>query len=400
MKPLSVMVIAGEASGDQLAAELISALRTKSIARSKDDSPDVQPLRTELEPRFFGAGGAHMTAAGAELAFDLTQHSVIGISEVIRKLSEFRRMFHQLLRLAIARQPDVIIGVDYGGFNLRFAKAVKDYVRRHRTEFTPWNPRLVQFVSPQVWASRPSRAYAIAQTHDLLLSIFPFEPAWYAQRTPGLRVEFVGHPLIGRERRPDDRKPRTDANPTIVLLPGSRRDEVRRHLPLVASAFELIRRSLPDVRGKIVLPNDNLAALARSQAALPGVEIQVGGLSGALADTDLAITKSGTVTMECAAAGVPAVVFYKTSWPTYLIGRQIVSVKYLAMPNLLASEEVYPEFVQHAATPESLATAALDLLRNESRRAAVKSKLAAVIRSLGSPGAAGRAADAILRLLP
>src|SRR5438034_2558123 len=116
------MLIAGEASGDLLAAELVGALREKVVAGSLDATVDVQPLRTELAPEFFGAGGPKMSAAGVELAFDLTQHSVIGISEVFKKYFEFRRLFRQLLKLAIERQPDVIIGVDYGGFNLRFGK--------------------------------------------------------------------------------------------------------------------------------------------------------------------------------------------------------------------------------------------------------------------------------------
>jgi lipid-A-disaccharide synthase len=171
------MLIAGEASGDLLAAELVSALRGKL--------PDA---------KFFGAGGAKMSAAGVELAFDLTQHSVIGISDVLKNYFKFRRLFNQLLALAIERKPDVVIGVDYGGFNLRFGHAVKEYVRNN--PFSKWNPKIVQFVSPQVWASRPGRAILLAADYDLLLSIFPFEKDWYAQRVPKLRVEFVGHPMM------------------------------------------------------------------------------------------------------------------------------------------------------------------------------------------------------------
>ena len=137
-----------------------------------------------------------MAAAGVELAFDLTQHSVIGISDVLKKYFKFRRLFNQLLALAIERKPDVVIGVDYGGFNLRFGQAVKAYVRDN--PFSKWNPKIVQFVSPQVWASRPGRADKLARDYDLLLSIFPFEKDWYAKRVPQLRVEFVGHPMIGR----------------------------------------------------------------------------------------------------------------------------------------------------------------------------------------------------------
>ena len=400
MKPLTFMLIAGEASGDLLAAELVSALREKVIARSMDSTSDAQPLRTALAPRFFGAGGPKMAAAGVELAFDLTKHSVIGISEVLKNYAQYRRLFKQLLRLAIERQPDMIIGVDYGGFNLRFGKAIKNYVRRHRKEFAPWNPKIVQFVSPQVWASRPGRAYSLADNYDLLLSIFPFEKDWYAKRVPKLRVEFVGHPMVGRFSVRSPESGVQSPAPLVLLLPGSRSDEVRRHWPVVTGAFDLLRRESPTLRGKMILPSQSLAESVKPLGLPSGLEIQVGGLTDALAAADLAITKSGTITMECAMFGVPAVVFYKTSWPTYFIGKQIINVKYLAMPNLLAGEEIFPEFIQHEATAENISRAALELLQDGPRRAVVKAKLAQVITSLGGPGAAGRAADAITSLLP
>ena len=392
------MLIAGDPSGDLLAAELVGALREKILARSEHTSADVQPLRTALAPRFFGAGGPKMAAAGVEQVFDLTQHSVIGFAEVLKNLGKFKRLFKQLLQVAIERQPDVIIGVDYGGFNLRFATAIKDHVRAHRGAFNNWNPKIVQFVSPQVWASRAGRAYTLAENHDLLLSIFPFEKAWYARCVPGLRVEFVGHPMIGRGLKSKVQSPKSGNVPRVVFLPGSRADEVRRHWPVVTGAFELLRHELPTLAGKMILPTQQLADTMKAAGLPPGLEIQVGGLTDALASADFAITKSGTVTMECALHGVPAVVFYKTSWPTYFIGKQIITVKYLAMPNLIADEAIYPEFVQQTATAENIAAAGLELLRNDSRRAAVQGKLAGVIASLGQPGAPQRAAEAILSL--
>ena len=137
-----------------------------------------------------------MATAGVELAFDLTEHSVVGFSDVLKNYFKFRRLFHQLVALAIERKPDAIVGVDFGGFNLRFGHAIKQYTREN--PFSKWNPKIVQFVSPQVWASRPGRAKLLEADYDLLLSIFPFEKDWYAQRTPKLRVEFVGHPMVGR----------------------------------------------------------------------------------------------------------------------------------------------------------------------------------------------------------
>ncbi len=396
MNPKSFMLIAGEASGDLLAAELVSALHAQSST--------LHPLSS---PVFFGAGGARMAAAGVELAFDLTQHSVIGISDVLKNYFKFRQLFNQLLALAIERKPDVVIGVDYGGFNLRFGHAIKQYVRKNQSVSTPWNPKIIQFVSPQVWASRPGRANLLAADYDLLLSIFPFEKDWYAKRVPKLRVEFVGHPMIGRFTIDDLRLTRRSEEPAsianrqsqILLLPGSRADELRRHLPPMLGALKLIREKLPSAKAKMVLPDETLKQLAGRLSALPSdMEIQIGNLPQALAGADAAIASTGTVTMECAFFGVPTVTLYKTSWLTYQIGKRIVKVKWLTMPNILADEEIFPEFVQNAATPENIAAAALELLQNEPRRIQIKKRLAEVVSSLGGPGATKHAAAAILSL--
>jgi lipid-A-disaccharide synthase len=415
MKPKNFMLIAGEASGDLLAAELVAALLAASKS-GEDGRAQSSILNPPSSPVFFGAGGAKMAAAGVELAFDLTQHSVIGISDVLKNYFKFRRLFHQLLALAIERKPDVVIGVDYGGFNLRFGHAVKEYVRNN--PFSKWNPKIVQFVSPQVWASRPGRANLLAADYDLLLSIFPFEQDWYAQRVPKLRVEFVGHPMIGRFTNDDLRFTRREIGrsrgdetqtkekletphvvsyePKILLLPGSRRSELQRHLPVMLGALKTIQEKLPSAKAKMVLPNQTLLQLAKSLGA--NVEIQIGELPWALAEADVAIASTGTVTMECAFFGVPTVTLYKTSWITYEIAKRIVTVKSLTMPNILAGEEIYPEFVQGDATPENISRAALELLQDESRRTKIKSQLAKIISSLGEPGAAGRAATAILSL--
>jgi lipid-A-disaccharide synthase len=377
VKQKSFMLIAGEASGDLLAAELVSALRGQL--------PDAQ---------FFGAGGTKMSAAGVELAFDLTQHSVIGVSDVLKNLLKFRRLFNQLLALAIERKPDVVIGVDYGGFNLRFGQAVKKYVREN--PFSQWNPKIVQFVSPQVWASRPGRADKLARDYDLLLSIFPFEKDWYAKRVPSLRVEFVGHPMVERMQKSELRIQNKSSAPMVLLLPGSRKSELQRHLPVMLAALKTIQEKLPAAKAKMVLPNPALVSLAKSLGV--DLEIQIGELPWALAESDVALASTGTVTMECAFFGVPTVTLYKTSWLTYQIAKRIITVKSLTMPNLLAGETVYPEFMQNEATPENLSRAALELLQDEARRTKIKAQLAKIIASLGEPGAAGRAATAVLSL--
>jgi lipid-A-disaccharide synthase len=413
------MMIAGEASGDMLAAELVRALRRELAVSKFVPTTDFQPLDSSLEPRFFGAGGPRMAAAGVELAFDMTAHSIIGLSDAIKHYVKFRRLFGQLLVMARERQPDVIICVDFSGFNRRFAHAIKTYLRPRSGWFHDWRPKIVQYVSPQVWASREDRVFQIAQDYDLLLSIFPFEEEWYARRVPSLPVEFVGHPIVDRyPRSPSPAPPSSPADPAaaqgghlpfslahalpppnILLLPGSRPGELRRHIPsLIAAAKHIM--AVTQARFKMVLPDVTLAEHARQLGVHePQVQIQIGKISEALEEADLAITKSGTITLECAWFGVPAVVFYKTSLATYMAGRHYVKVKYLAMPNLLADEELFPEFIQNQATPENLARAALNLLQNEKLRQSVKIKLAEISASLGTPGASGRAARAILRLL-
>jgi lipid-A-disaccharide synthase len=403
MVPKTFMLIAGEPSGDLLAAELVKALRQEITSAEAQPTSDLQPLHTSLEPKFFGAGGPRMADAGATLAFDMTAYAVFGVVDVIKGYGRFRRLFNQLRQLAIDRQPDVIICVDFSGFNRRFAKAIKKYVRARQGPFFDWDPKIVQYVSPQVWASRGGRAKQLERDVDLLLSIFPFEAEWYAARAPQLRVQFVGHPIIDRYAsfrmefiHPSRDNPRS---PLVLLLPGSREKELKRHLPVMVEAAWQISARNP-ARFRMILPNLTLIELARAcTAALPNLNIQAGGLPESLAEADLAIASSGTVTLECAYFGVPAVVLYKLSGIEYRIGKRLVKVKYIAMPNLLANEPLYPELIQHAANPENIAREALAFLNDRSRREMLKAKLAKVTQSLGPPGASQRAARAIVRLL-
>lgn len=387
--PLNIFLVAGEPSGDQLGAELVTALRRQAAG-------------TGRAIRCYGAGGERLAAAGVELAVDLTRHSVIGLWEVVRRYGRFRRLFQELLDLALEGRPDVVVGIDYGGFNLRLAQAI----RKHSAG-TGWKPRIVQFVSPQVWASRPGRARVLEKNHDLVLSILPFEKDWYARHAPKVRVEFVGHPLVDRHQGRVARAPGAPGTgseppplPRVVLLPGSRLAELARHLPPLLGAAERIGRARPETEFRLVLPNAELAARAQAAHRLPpGVRLQVGGLDDALDGAALAMASTGTVTLECAWFRVPTLTLYRTSWSTYEIGRRLVMVKYLAMPNLLAGEEVMPEFLQHAATPEALAREALALLQDPARTARIREKLGNLVRQLGEPGAPRRAAQAMLALV-
>ncbi|MDC0144051.1 lipid-A-disaccharide synthase [Verrucomicrobia bacterium] len=369
-----IMFMAGETSGDTLAAELLDALRAEG---------------GEVEA--FGAGGPKMKAAGVDLDLDLTEHAVVGIWEAISNYGKFKGFFDQLLDLAFERKPEAIIFIDNPGFNLRFVRAL-----RQRAADTDWRPCIIYYISPQLWAWHSSRVHQIARDVDLMLSIFPFEKEWYAKRAPGFPVEFVGHPLCDRCPDLEFREPHELHDPPrLLLLPGSRATEISRHLPTMAATARKL-----SVEPMIVFPNESLAAQARLiTPAVADWDLRIGGLHEALAEADVAIASSGTVTLECAWFRVPTVVLYKTSWITYLLGRLFVKIKHIAMPNVLAEREVFPEFIQRAATPQNLAREASRFLDDNSRRKTLRADLNQIAQTLGQKGAAPRAAKVVLRLL-
>jgi lipid-A-disaccharide synthase len=398
------MVVAGDPSGDASAAALIASLCPALAVSELPTRDDLQPLSGTFAPRVFGAGGPKLAQAGADLAFDLTGDAVIGPADLLGKLRLLKLRFDELTRLACERQPDLILLVDYGAFNWRLARAIRARARAGESPFLNWRPKIVQYVSPQVWASRPGRADKMAKDLDLLLCLFPFEKEWYARRVPGMNVAWVGHPLIDRySNNPAWLKRGVETDPpTILIFPGSRTGELKRHLPVMLGAAQIIGQKTR-AQFKMVVDSEKLASMARSFCSnangASGLEIAVGGVGEALSNATLAITKTGTITMECALFGVPAVAIYKTSPVTYALGRYLTHVKFLSMPNLLANEAVFPEFIQHQATAEKIAASALEILSDPKRRAAVKAKLESVAASLGGPGATARATEAIVKLM-
>lgn len=379
--PQSILIVAGEASGDQLAAELVSALRQAS---------------GPIAPVFFGAGGPAMAAVGVEVLHDMSCLSAIGPADALRQYWAYRRVFNSLLSEARNRTPSLVVGVDFGAFNLRLFKALRPRYRRP-TPFLNWFPKTVQFVSPQVWASRPWRTDSMVPCLDLLLSILPFETEWYAKHAPEVPVRFVGHPLVDRHSRtpPAKTSPRRRQ---LLLLPGSRPGELRRHWPVMATAAEEVRRKT-GILPVLVLPTESSRAWLPEAVTPPlGLEIHIGNLAEELSRTEVAIASTGTVTLECAWFTVPTVALYRTSWSTYQIGRQIINVPYLALPNILANKAVIPEFIQDAATPSAIAEAVIQLLNDPVLRSKTVTELERVRELLGVPGACRRAADAILEL--
>jgi len=356
------MFIAGEASGDAHAAELIKALRAQA--------PDV---------KVFGAGGPKMKASGMELLLDLTEHAVVGLVEVLKNYLKFRRIFWDLVQEAEKRKPDAVALVDFPGFNLRFAAQMKKC-----------GIKVIYYISPQLWAWHASRAKQIERDVDLMLTIFPFEKNWYAKRAPRLRVEFVGHPFA--ERMGDEGGGMKREENLILLLPGSREREVAKIWPIMR---EVIDKTGPETKFVAAAVNDTMAAMIKH----PRVAVEIGKAHEGMQRATLAITASGTATMECAFYGCPMIVVYKVSWLTYWVGRMVVTVNWLAMPNVIAGRGIVPEFIQHDAKPDRIAAVARDLLGNVSRREAMRQELATVVNTLGGAGASKRAAELILTAL-
>jgi lipid-A-disaccharide synthase len=371
-QPLTLLMVAGEASGDSHGAELIHALR--------EQRPGV---------RIIGVGGPKMAAAGQEQLFDLSVHAVVGLTQVLRHYFKFRYFFGRVLALARKQHPQATVLIDYPGFNLRLAARLRRDLPGSRTIF---------YISPQVWAWKAGRVKSMEKCLDLLLAILPFEKAWFAQASPTLNVSWVGHPMLDRVKRIESIEPNPEC---IALLPGSRRTEVETHLPILWEAARVMTRRQPGLKFVLLSPNEKAQEMARTMtASLPApnfsIEFNVGYAVSHLSRCALAIVASGTASLECAVVGIPQIVVYKVDPLTYAVGKKLVKVNHLSMVNVMAGEEVVPELLQENMRPETIAAHALDLLNNRRRREAMKQRVAEIVATLGGPGASKRAAEAIL----
>ena len=379
-----LMVVAGEESGDAHAAALVRALGERAPG-----------ARFE----FFGSTGKAMREAGVESVVREDDLAITGLMEIARALPRFLSAYRALKRAALTRAPDAVILVDWPDFNLALARAL----RRRRL-------RVIYYISPQLWAWRSHRVRQVRRDVDLMLTILPFERDWYAARGVS-RVEFVGHPLAGAVSPRYGRaefcaRHGLDAElPVIALLPGSRRKEFERHLPLMLDAAALILKERAGAQFVVALASrrsqaeaDALIA-AHSEAArlAPRLRVAREETREALAAADAAAVCSGTATLEAALTATPLVVVYKESainWNT--LGR-LISVEHYGLVNLIAGRRVAPELLQHDFTGERLARE-LTLLLDKEHNSEVRRRLREATARLGDGGAA-RAADAILRAL-
>ncbi|MEY2545561.1 MAG: lipid-A-disaccharide synthase, partial [Verrucomicrobiota bacterium] len=292
----------------------------------------------------------------------------------------FRKQFREALKEIRALKPDAVVLIDYPGFNLRLARAID----AHRL-----TKKLIYYISPQVWAWNRGRIKQMAKHLDLMLCIFPFEADLYNQS--GLRTQFVGHPMIDRLH---SRKIDIERDPNLIgLFPGSRRREVEKIFPILLETARQLRLTKPNLRFEISAASDDLARLMEDRQSIP---VRIGNAAELMQRAHAGIVASGSATLEAAYFRLPFVLVYKVSGLTYLIGRAVVRVDYLGMPNVLANRAVVPEFIQRDAKPDKLAEATLRLIDDDNAREKMISDFDTIVASLGEGGASMKAARAIL----
>ena len=369
------MISCGEASGDLYAGALATELQRRV--------PDAE---------IYGFGGPRLRRAGGELLGDFSRFSVTGLIESLAVMPRGALMLWRLISAARRNPPDVFVPIDFPDFNFYLIAAF----RRLRIP-------IVYYVSPQLWAWRPGRMKTMQAGVKRVLVIFPFEEKIY--REAGVDVRFVGHPLVELATATEPRASflasrGLNANaPTVALLPGSRHNEVAQTIPAYAAALPLIRERVPGVQFTVAcaptIDGAEFAPLLAAAAGRPPVLVRE-RTDDVIASADVAITASGTATVQCALHEKPMVVVYRLSPLTYWLGKRFVNVDMFAMPNLVAGTRIVPELIQDDFTPERVAAEVVALLTDRERHARMTEALRGVKIQLGAPGASGRAADAVL----
>lgn len=380
LAPPLIYLIAGEASGDAIGARLIAALRAR---------------RPEL--RFAGIGGDAMAAQGLESLFPLSDLALMGLLEVLPRLRQLRARLRQTVADIAARRPAAIVTIDSPGFTLRVLRAA-----------APLGIPRAHYVAPQVWAWRESRVRHYPGLWDTLLCLLPFEPEFFAHHH--LPAVFVGHPVLesgadrGDAARFRARHALTPDAPILTLMPGSRRTETTRLLPILAATLERIRPLRPGLVPVVPLAGPVAGAVREATAHWPVRPILVTDPADkydAFAASVAAVTKSGTSTLELGMAGVPMLVAYRVNPVSAAIARRLVTVRYASILNLLTATPAIPEFIQGACTPERLAGALRGLLSEPAQARAQRDAVAAALARLAPAGAcpSEAAAEAVLALV-
>ena len=369
-----VMICAGEASGDLHGASVAGALKS---------------MHPEIE--LFGMGGANMRASGVDIVYDFADIGVMGFVEIIRNLPMFFRLRKFLSRIMDEQRPDVLVLIDYGGFHMAMAQAAKKK-----------NIPVVYYICPKAWIWGKWRAKAIAGWVTKIAAIFPFEADIY--RKAGASVEFVGHPLVDIVRPAMDREAAyrhfgADPNrPLLLLLPGSRYQEVSSLLDLMLAAARKVMEQLPDCQ--FYLPVASTIPMERIESVVQASGVPVKYTRNSTYDlmqiADCAIAASGTVTLEAALMGLPSVIIYRVKTATYWLVRAVADVSHVGLPNIVVGRRILPELIQDDVTAENVSREALRFITDPAAKAQVKADLQEVRIKLGEPGAVRRVAQIVL----
>lgn len=368
---MTIYFVAGEASGDEHGAALMRALR-------------------EIAPNlaFSGRGGPKMQAVAEEAFINWSDSAaVVGLWEVVKRYGYFREQFQRALNEIAAINPDAVVLIDYPGFNLRLARAL-----RKKSPAL----KIIYYISPQVWAWHRGRIGQMALYLDLMLCIFPFEAELYNKS--GLRTVFVGHPMLENLAALRTNEER-DLN-LIGIFPGSRVREVRKIFPIMLETAREIAARRPTMHFEVAAASTPLASeMQQMVAASPlreRVRIATGDAAGTMQRAFAAMIASGTATLEAAFFRLPFVLVYKVSWSTYFAARLVLKTKHLGMPNVLAGREIVPEFIQHEARADLVSNAVLKLLEDQGARDVMISEFDSIIAKLGETGASSKAARVIV----
>ena len=365
-----IMIVAGEQSGDLHGSNLVRAMH-----------------RIDPDLRFYGIGGRKMREAGVELIADAADMAVVGLTEVVGKLGMILGVMRRM-KLALKKlKPALLILIDYPDFNLRLGKAAKKE-----------EVKVFYYISPQIWAWRKGRIHKIREIVDKMAVILPFEEQVYRQVS--MDVSFVGHPLLDVVKTKYARQEALrkfdlqDGITTVGLLPGSRKGEVSKLLPVMLKAAGILMQSRPPVQ--FILPladaldRDFVEEMIR-QESVP-VRVVPNEIYDVIGVSDIVVVASGTATLETALLGTPMVIIYKVSPLSYYVGTKVINVTHIGLANLIAGKTIVPELIQDDANPNRIAAEVIGILADESRMQSIKEELNQIREKLGSPGASEKAA--------
>lgn len=374
-----VLIIAGEASSDYHAASLVKSIKT---------------IRADIT--FFGIGGTDMQNAGVDVIHNIVELAVIGPVDVIKNYGKLKKIYNDLCAMLEKDRPDCAILIDYPGFNLKVAQNLKAL-----------NVPVIYYISPQVWAWGAGRIKRIKQLVDKMLVLFEFEKDLYEKE--GVRASFVGHPLLDTVKQTKDKNEiisKAGLSPdkiTIGILPGSRKNEVIRILPIMLKTAELIQNTAGFENIQFLLPVAKTIEMGFVKEILKKTKLGIALIKddtyNAISVCKIAMVASGTATLETALLGVPMAIIYKVSPITYLITRALIKIPYIGLVNVISGRKVVQEFIQHHAKPKLIAEYLMRLLKDEGFRQKIKDELLELKTKLGAPGASMRAAKEIVGFL-